>query len=64
MRQVELSAVTICTSLNHRLEGYKMKDAVIERIGFRLNEKKKTEKNKTNGRTNAMTHTLASQDQC
>ena len=26
-----------------------MKDAVIERIGFRLNEKK----NKTNGRTNA-----------
>ena len=63
MRKVELSAVTICTSPNHRLEGYKMKDAVIERIGFRLNEKKK-QINKTNGRTNAMTHTLASQDQC
>ena len=54
MRKVELSAVTICTSPNHRLEGYKMKDAVIERIGFRLNEKKKKKKKtekKMDGRT-------------
>ena len=36
-----LKSQTICTSPNHRLEDYKVKDAVIERIGFRLNEKKK-----------------------
>ena len=46
MRKVELSAVTICTSPNHRLEGYKMKDAVIEKIGFRLNEKTTEKQNK------------------